>query len=134
MLCFEVRRNKKRIAVAGVGAFGVLSTTISWVSHEPERIAEMRAEGRGEIPATELKLHVGGLEVGQGDAEAHVDGADISLEPGDTVTLRVIDKKECDVPASRRPIDHARDAEGKKQYVRHMARQFGWEVRESKQR
>ena len=126
MVAFDVFHNNERLCVAGVGDFGVLTAIVTWVAHSPETLERWAAEGISEHPSTELSLQVGGLTSTSG-----VRWIDASLRVGDEVKIQVIDAPRVD-PATTEyrgvPID---DVEGKKSYVRRLAKELGWEIRET---
>jgi len=112
MRTFEVYLNRKRLCVAGLDDDCVLTTIIDYVS---------RDRGR-------LHLHVGALD---SSTEEHVRWQDRNLRVGDEIRIRIANRKRADVPVKRFPRDPSKELESKKRYVRHYAKELGWEIRES---
>jgi hypothetical protein len=110
MRVFEIRLNKKRLCVAGIGEDGVLSTILSQVV----------GNGRDEVD-----LHVGGLD---SKLDEHVSWIWQRVQNGDEVTIRVKDSRRADKPSKRTRRDPAKDKQDIKRYVRKMAKEFGWQV------
>jgi hypothetical protein len=112
MRTFEVYLNKKKLCVAGIDADCVLSTIVDYVSRKPGR----------------LHLHVGGLNT---STDEHVRWQDRNLRVGDEIRIRIANRKRADPPTKRFPRDPSKELESKKRYVRHYAKELGWEIRES---
>jgi len=96
MVAFDILHNNKRLCLAGVGDFGVLTTSVVWVAHRPEKLERWKAEGKSEAPPTELYVEIGGLK-----SEANTSGLPMrwtgaNLRLGDEVTIRVVDASEVD--------------------------------------
>ena len=60
MICLEVQINGERICRAGVGEFGVLASSITWVNNRRERSVEDGGE--------RVSLNVGGFAVRENDS------------------------------------------------------------------
>jgi|SRR5216683_1263147 len=131
MLCFEVHLNGQRLCTAGIGDFGVLSAMITWVSHTPEKLARWAAEGLPEIDAMRVDLEVGGLNEDASEIREHVKWIKRSLAVGDEIKLQITEARESDSPQHRHRDDPALTLEHQKDYVRQMATELGWEIRES---
>jgi hypothetical protein len=112
MRTFEVFLNRKRLCVAGIDADCVLSAIVDYVSGKRGR----------------LHLSVGGLDT---LAEEHVRWQDRNLRVGDEIRIRIANRKQVDPPVKRFPRDKSKELESKKSYVRHYAKELGWEIRES---
>jgi len=110
MRVFEVRLNKKRLCVAGIGEDGVLSAILSHVIGDR---------------SDEVNLHVGGLD---SKLDEHVVWRHLPLQTGDEVTIRVLESRKVDTPSKRSRRDPAKDKRAIKRYVRRMAKEFGWQV------
>jgi hypothetical protein len=112
MRTFEVYLNKKRLCVAGIDADCVLSTMVDYVSGKTGG----------------LHLHVGGLN---SSTQEHVRWQDRSLRMGDEIRIRIVSRESADAPTKRIPREPSKELESKKGYVRHYAKELGWEIRES---
>ena len=95
---FEVSVNGEVIATAGVDGFGVLTTILSWVRHDPQTIPEHIEPGeQAAWLKEETRVDVGGL-----DTEGHLDWGDRVLAVGDDIRIRVLPGGDVD-EAERRP-------------------------------
>ena len=103
MVGYNVYRNDEMLCVAGVGDFGVLTALVTWVGHSPEKLARV--------------VDMSWME------------ADIRI--GDEIKIQVVDVAEVDAPTTEYYDDPVKDLERKKDYVRQLAKEFGWEIRES---
>jgi hypothetical protein len=129
MLCFEVYRNGSKLCMAGIGDCGVLSAIVTWVSHHPGKLARWAAEGAPDVEPARLELSIGGLTVDESELAEHLKWEECSLKAGDEIHLRIVDAPNADPPQWRYRDDPARTLEGRKDYVRRMAKEFGWEIR-----
>jgi hypothetical protein len=111
---FEAYLNKKQLCIAGIDTDCVLSTIVDYVSRSRK--------------AVRLHLHVGGLNT---STDEHVGWQDRSLRVGDEIGIRIANRKRADPPTKRFPRDPSKELESKKRYVRHYAKELGWEIRES---
>jgi hypothetical protein len=130
MVAFDVFRNNERLCVAGVGDFGVLTAIVSWVVHRPKTLERWRTEGISEQP-TELNLQVGGLQNDERGSALHMRWTDATLRLGDEIRIHVVDVSRVDPATTEYRDDAGTDIEKKKTYVRHVAKELGWEIRES---
>ena len=130
MLCFEVHLNGQRLCTAGIGDFGVLSAMITWVSHTPEKPGRPSAAHRAS-DAMRVDLEVGGLNEDASEIREHVKWIKRSLAVGDEIKLQITEARESDSPQHRHRDDPALTLEHQKDYVRQMATELGWEIRES---
>lgn len=117
MIAFRVHLNGKKICTAGVGDFGVLTTSLAWRGSQPYRKS-------GQSVAEYLRLDVGGL-AGSGERLRWLDR---KLRPGDVVSIKVVQVDSADQARERQQPDQAADLRRQKQYVRRMAKQLGWKV------
>src|SRR4051812_41960704 len=101
MTAFEVSVNGEPLCVAGIPGDCVLDVIINHVKRNLDR--------------DELDLHVGGLVSPIGE---HVDWANIELNTGDEVRVRVVESDWADEPKKRRPRNPAEELEQQRQYVR----------------
>ena len=112
MLCFDVRVNGQRVALAGLGEDGVLNAIVGWVCQEGKSPAE---------PCT-LDLSVGGL-----DARAHLRWVeDRPLEVGDHVEVTIVDSDEPDSPRREARDDNALARVSERRYFEHLKKKYGW--------
>jgi hypothetical protein len=117
MIAFEVHLNGKKIGTAGVGARGVLSTCLTWRGPQPYQKG-------GPTVAEYLRLDVGGLA----DSGEHLRWLDRKLKREDIVSIKVVEIDSADKPRERQRPNPAADLRRQKQYVRRMAKQFGWKI------
>src|SRR5262245_56012612 len=89
MIAFEVCLNKRKKCTAGIRGRGVLSAILTWAEYKP---ADRRASRK------ELCLTIGGLA---SKAEEHLQWLNRDLQPGDEVTIRVINCSRVDAPKKR---------------------------------
>jgi hypothetical protein len=129
MVSLEVYRNDERLCVAGIGDFGVLTACVNWVAHSPDRLEQWATEGVSEQPA-ELNLQVGGLKTNERLEPVQMRWIDTNLRVGDEIRIHIIDAPRVDTATTEYRDDPVKDAELKKTYVRRMARELGWEIRE----
>jgi hypothetical protein len=115
MIAFEVYLNGRKISTTGVGSLGVLSACLSWRGPQPYL--------KGRRPVAEyLRLDAGGLA----NSGEHLRWVDRKIKRGDEVTIKVVEVSSADKPRERKRPSPARDLRRQKQYVRQMAKQFGW--------
>jgi hypothetical protein len=118
MLAFEVYINGKKRCTAGVRGPGVLTATVCWVLREPKSGLRKRKE---------LNLGVGGL-VSRSDE--FLEWLQRDLQPGDEVTIRVLEAAKVDKPKTRRR-QRATPAQiklRKQANVRRLAKELGWKI------
>jgi hypothetical protein len=131
MLSYNIYRNNERLCVAGVGDFGVLTACVTWVGHTPEKLARWASAGISEQQPVELTLHVGGLKSDDGVPALRVNWIDANLRVGDEIKIQVVDVAQVDAPTTEHYDDPVKTLESKRNYVRQLARELGWDVRES---
>ncbi len=75
------------------------------------------------------------LELGALDSTtgSHFDWPKYELQPGDTITIEVLRAGLSDPPSGERRLEPDEDLERKKEYVRHLAKEFGWKLIENEQ-
>lgn len=87
----EVLLDGRRVAVAGVDEFGVVSAIISWVKRQPGKVSEAVRSRKGFDEAAFLReectLEVSGLD---SIKDKHLSWARKALRPGAEVTIRVL--------------------------------------------
>jgi hypothetical protein len=112
MRVFDIYVNGNRLCVAGINGEGVLTAILDSV----------KTKGRDEMGIT-----VGGLDDVTGE---HLTWIGTPLAIDDEVRIKVLDAANADAPLKRERTDPARDTEAKKNYVREMAKEFGWTLTE----
>lgn len=127
MFALEVFHNGTKVSTAGVGRYGVLSAGISWVSHEPEKLAEWAKEGE-QVKSPSITLNVGGISV---ERLAHVDWPMPEVKLGDEVIVRLREVNEVDEPKLEHSLEPDSKGVDQKEYVRRMAKELGWQVIEN---
>jgi hypothetical protein len=75
-------------------------------------------------------LAVGGLKSDDRAPALHVRWIDTALRVGDEIKIEVIEAQRVDPPTAEYRDDPAKNFEGKKNYVRQLAKELGWEIRE----
>ncbi len=115
MIAFEVYLNGKKLCVAGIGNEGVMTAIVDWV-------------GRPEGASSELS--VSGLI---SPAREHVKWVDRKLRVGDQIRVKVVNKTSVDEPRKRYRRDPEKELEYQKQYLRRLAKQFGWKIQAGRQ-
>lgn len=120
MIRFEVLVNKERLCVAGVHGMGVLSAVLFWIQRQSlQRAAELSLEDKDD-----LILEVAGLEnFGHSELE-HLKWIRRSLNPGDEVTIRILNGADFDPPLIRQQDDPVRDLEEKRRYYEMLKKEF----------
>jgi len=99
VLAFRVRVNRKKVATAGLPGAHVLSAILTSVV----RGEATRRSWAADVPfrRKELTFSLGGMITHRDGAHEHVDWAYLNLEPGDTVTLEVVETDLVDEPPRR---------------------------------
>ena len=122
MIGFEISVNGKRLCTAGVGDHGVLTAILSWVRRKGEHTRDKRPHSSEE----ELTLEVGGLITPR---QEHVRWQRHPVRVGDEIHLKIVQVSTVDKPRFKVRSDATRDLRAQKDYVRQMAKRFGWEIR-----
>ncbi|MEN8145413.1 MAG: hypothetical protein ABFS14_10735 [Gemmatimonadota bacterium] len=91
MRCLEVSVNGKPYCRAGVGETGVVSAFVNWAKFLPIQEGEESLP----VPPDSTTLSVSGI-VDEPRAYIHWREVAHCLQPGDTVTIRVVDSDEPD--------------------------------------
>ena len=97
----EVLLDGRRVAVAGIEAFGVLHATVMWVRRNPSSVtAKMRSDK--EFDETHFLREICEFQLGGLDsvADKHLFWAKEALRPGSEVTIRVLPEGPYDAPSS----------------------------------
>ena len=118
MLAFEIHINGKRKCTAGIRGPCVLTASLCWVLREPKSRRGKRKE---------LNFGVGGL-VSHSDEDLEWLSRD--LQPGDEVTIRIIEAAKVDKPKKRRrqratPTQIQRR---KQALIKRLAKELGWKI------
>jgi hypothetical protein len=109
MRAFNISMNGKKLCVAGVGDRGLLSAIV--------------CRGAGDRDE-DLFLHVGGLV-----NEEHLDWIDHAcLQIGDEIRVQICEVESGDDPSRKRRRDAPETLDGKKWYIRRIARELGWSI------
>jgi hypothetical protein len=114
MRAFEVFLNGKRLCVAGIGADGVLTTTVTYC---PVRGKD------------DTRLYVGGLVLPQ---EEHVFWKQSVLADGDELRIKIVNARTVDEPRKRTPRDPAEQAKTEKWQLQVLAKKSGWKIQKNK--
>jgi hypothetical protein len=126
MPVFHIHLNGKMIKTAGVGDLGVLGAHVTWVRRTGEHTLAKKPDSVEE----ELTLHVGGIVT---PAQETVRWLDRNLKVGDEVRIIIGEDSKVDRPRSRERRDRVKDLRSQKQYVRAMAKKFGWKIQTKSQ-
>lgn len=97
MIAFEVHKNGKRVVVAGVPGYAVLSAIVGWVNRRPRP---------GLVaPKTELNLSVSGMNSNgeEWEQSTHVRWAVPEVKVGDTIRIRIVESEKVDEPNTEYP-------------------------------
>ena|ERR1700720_807373 len=94
MTCFQVEVNGERVCVAGLGEFGVLTATLSWVRNRHQSSTTTEA-------AAEIAFNVGGLTDSESRVDEFVDWVRKGLSVGDEVRITIVDVTDCDEPKDK---------------------------------
>jgi hypothetical protein len=112
MRAFQVHVNGRQLCIAGLGKHGVLTVIIDYLSGR---------EGRDK-----MALSVGGLI---SSTQEHVHWAErMKLATGDEIKVEIIEVESADSPRKRYRRDPAAEVKQQEDYVREMAKKFGWTV------
>jgi hypothetical protein len=96
----EVLLDGRRVAIAGVEQFGVVSAMITWVKRDPEGItAKIRA--REHFDETDFVREACTLEISGMSSDTHLAWAREALRAGSEITVRVLGPGEYDAPPTR---------------------------------
>jgi hypothetical protein len=127
MFAINVLINGKKVCTAGVGNFGVLTAIVSWVAHEPEKLARWAKMGDTEIESPRLNLHVGGISH---ERKANVDWPVPDIKVGDELVIQLCERDEVDDPEPSEVQYEEIEIEDQKAQVRRMAKELGWQINE----
>ena len=119
MIAFEVNINGKRICIAGIADFGVLSAILSWARRRPENSRD------GKSIEEELTFEVGGLDSTDAAVSEYLKWLATPLQVGDIVSISVIECDQAETPSERRREDPDAAAKVKKRYYEQLKREYG---------
>lgn len=117
MKAFEVLINGESTCIAGVGDSGTATVIVTYV---------------GASRRHDLFLSVGGFTPAKHEHLGWVPHR--KLRTGDEILVRIIESQFSDEPMERHNVDPNADIAEQKQYVREMAKKFGWTIATKKQR
>jgi hypothetical protein len=100
MIAFDVFRNRKRLARAGIGSEGVLMAITTWVRQRALQGGRKRRRWD-----CDLSFSLGGYRSTNGDIGEHFKWGGRKLKPGDVLTIKVISATRVDEPRRRIPED-----------------------------
>jgi len=92
-VCFEIRRNGKRVRRAGLSGYGILDASLTWLRHHPDRDPS---------EADALSLHVGGVDHSEPAWNGQLFWDLPAVRVGDRIEIRVTDSKSVDAAAVSR--------------------------------
>ncbi|MGZ7079936.1 MAG: hypothetical protein ACXVJT_11020 [Thermoanaerobaculia bacterium] len=93
MICFELSRNGRRLATAGLPGFAVLSAIFTSVRRRPN----------ANYPKVQKQLdfRLGGLDSNDTLEKPHVEWVEGRMKVGDVFTLRVLEQADAEPPRTR---------------------------------
>ena len=102
MIALEVRKNGRRVCLAGARDLNVLNATVTAVGILGEGSTPLRPDEEG----AEIFYQVGGLRSGRkGSADIHLTWkAPTPLAVGDRIELRIVETEAASRPVSRRKV------------------------------
>lgn len=95
MIAFEVWLNGKKLSVAGVGEYGVLSQILTWVASRPK---DMLTDVTNQQPDSAVRLTVGGLV---NDEHVRWLKYPFVVNTGDEITVKIIETDTINEPFQR---------------------------------
>jgi hypothetical protein len=112
MIAFEISINGTKRCLAGIREHGVVTTVLTRVW----RTAASSQE--------ELDLTVGGLISESGQEAENLRWLDEPLNPGDTITIRILEVSSGDEPAQREQEDTQRQERREREYYKRMKSKY----------
>ncbi|MGH9907867.1 MAG: hypothetical protein ACRD8U_20045 [Pyrinomonadaceae bacterium] len=109
MICFQIDVNNETVCTAGIGEFGVLTATISWVQNR-DQTSKNRRQVLG------IALNVGGLTDHASGEDEFMEWIKKRLSVGDEVRLRIVEAAECDEPSERSRRDPHEQVDKAREY------------------
>jgi hypothetical protein len=99
LLCFDIEKNGRKLALAGVRESGVVTVILTWVGKGRDASARA-AEAEEEVPG--LTLHIGGIDSSDPGGDAMIEWIDSgALRLGDQLSIRIAAADGADPPAKR---------------------------------
>lgn len=109
MLGFEIWKNGKKVAVAGLQDSGAVSLMLTWVGKGPG--ASARATAGTEIDG--LDLRVGGIDASDAAGDHSIEWIeDTALRLGDDIRIRLVSTDAFDAPIRRESTKSIMSGEG----------------------
>jgi hypothetical protein len=100
MLCFEVALNGKRVCVAGVRGYGVLTSMLCWAHLDPRK--RKKFVPPADWGRTLLHFDVGGIS-----GDSHVRWVERDVRVGDVISVRIVKRSAADPPRRRFPTSES---------------------------
>jgi hypothetical protein len=100
VLGFEIWKNGKKVATAGLTGSGAMSLMLTWVGKEADAAAQLVAG----VEIEGLDLRVGGLDASDPNGEMSVEWIeDTALKLDDDLRIRIVSAENLDAPVRREP-------------------------------
>ena len=115
MIAFKISINGKKLCVAGVRDFGVLSAIVTWVRRPPEQTRRRRGIEE------ELTAQIAGLD---SHVHEHVRWLSRRLRVGDRLAIEIVDAARVDRPTERYRDDPKRIERAKRRYVERLKKEL----------
>jgi hypothetical protein len=104
MICFSLEVNGRRLALAGIPGFAVLSAGLTWVRRKPR--------GSTKLPDEELDVSLSGLDSNsETDDGSHLWWVNRKVAVGDRIVFEVVESDVSDPPERRSPQYTAEELE-----------------------
>jgi hypothetical protein len=122
MLAIEVHFNGERLGLAGARDLSVLSGHVTAVGLLGPETVEFR---KGEQGAPQIDLRVGGLTSRRSPPDEHLAWFEkLDVNPGDTVTFRVLEVQEADAPRGFKTAKARTPGADERAYFRHLKKEY----------
>lgn len=113
MTVFDVKINGKKITRAGIKGPGVMTTIITLVRSDDDM--------KGET----MEISVGALSDKGKNNREFLEWSKCQLKTGDEITVKVVDAKTADLPASKKKDDPKKNLGAKKRYFKRLKKELG---------
>jgi hypothetical protein len=122
VVAFRVRVNRKKVATAGLSGAHVLSAVFTSVV----RGEAARRSWAADVPfrRKQLTFSLGGMLTHRDGAHEHVDWAYMDLEPGDIVTLEVVETERVDQPGRRNKTEGPTIEESERRELKRLHKKY----------